>query len=55
LNHLEQAQTQLARDIRPLPTMTLNPKVADIFAFDFADFTLSNYDPHPKIAAPIAV
>jgi thymidylate synthase len=55
LNHLEQAQTQLARDIRPLPTMTLNPKVADIFAFDFTDFTLSNYDPHPKIAAPIAV
>jgi thymidylate synthase len=55
LNHLEQAQTQLARDIRPLPTMTLNPKVTDIFAFDFTDFTLSNYDPHSKIAAPIAV
>lgn len=55
LNHLEQAETQLARDFRPLPTMTLNPNVRDIFGFDYADFTLSNYNPHPKIAAPIAV
>jgi len=55
LNHLEQAKLQLTRDIRPPPTMTLNPAVTDIFAFDYPDFTLSNYHPHPAIAAPIAV
>jgi len=55
LNHLDQAKLQLSRGPRPLPTMTLNPKAADIFAFDYADFTLTNYDPHPGIAAPIAV
>ena len=55
LNHLEQAERQMAREPRPLPTMTLNPQVPDIFGFAFEDFTLSNYDPHPHIAAPIAV
>ena len=54
-NHLEQAALQLSRELRPLPTMTLNPEVRDIFAFKFEDFTLSNYDPHPHIAAPVAV
>ncbi len=55
VNHLEQAKEQLGRDIRPLPTMDINPKVADIFGFDYADFTLTNYNPHPSIKAPIAV
>ena len=55
LNHLEQAKEQLGRDIRALPTMDINPKVADIFGFDYADFTLTNYNPHPSIKAPIAV
>lgn len=54
-NHREQAALQLSRELRPLPTMTLNPAVKDIFAFKFEDFTLSNYDPHPHIAAPVAV
>ncbi len=54
-NHFEQVQLQLARETRPLPTMRLNPEVKDIFAFRFEDFTLEGYDPHPHIAAPVAV
>lgn len=55
LNHLDQASEQLTREPRPLPTLTLNPEVDDIFAFTFEDFTLSGYDPHPHISAPVAV
>lgn len=55
LNHLEQVETQLAREFRPLPTMRLNPAVTDLFAFRYEDFTLENYDPHPAIKAPVAV
>ncbi len=55
LNHLEQADLQLARTPRPLPTMRLNPEVRDIFKFKFEDFELQNYDPHPHIKAPVAV
>jgi len=55
LNHLEQADLQLARTPRALPTMTINPVAKDIFAFCYEDFVLSGYDPHPHIAAPVAV
>ena len=54
-NHLEQTELQLSRDIRPLPTMKINPEVNDIFSFKYEDFELLNYDPHPTIKAPIAV
>jgi thymidylate synthase len=54
LNHLEQAQAQLARDPRPLPTIRLAPK-SDIFAFEEADVVLEGYQPHKSIKAPIAV
>ena len=54
-NHLEQAQLQLIRELRPLPTMKINPEVKNIFDFKFEDFTLENYDPHPHIKAAVAV
>ncbi len=54
-NHLEQAQLQLGREPRPLPSMHLDPNVKSIFDFEYESFRLENYDPHPKIAAPIAV
>ncbi|MBS0251817.1 MAG: thymidylate synthase [Proteobacteria bacterium] len=55
LNHLEQADLQLSRTPRPLPTMTINPDVTSIFDFKYEDFTLSGYDPDPHIKAPVAV
>ena len=54
-NHLEQVALQLTREPRPLPVMTLNPDVKDIFDFKYEDFTLSDYDPHPHIAGVVAV
>ncbi|MBK8523965.1 MAG: thymidylate synthase [Betaproteobacteria bacterium] len=54
-NHLEQAQLQLSRETRALPTLRINPEVKDLFAFRFEDFTLEGYDPHPHIPAPVAV
>jgi thymidylate synthase len=54
-NHLEQARLQLTREPRPLPTMTINPERTSLFDFRYEDFTLSGYDPHPAIKAPIAV
>ncbi len=55
LNHIEQARLQLAREPRCPPQMRLAPQVTDLFAFRFEDFTLEGYDPHPHIAAPVAV
>jgi len=54
-NHREQALLQLEREPRPLPTMHLNPEVDSIFAYQYSDFALSGYDPHPAIKAPISV
>jgi thymidylate synthase len=54
-NHIEQVETQLSRELRPLPKMTLNPEITDIFDFTFEDFTLEGYDPHPHIKGAVAV
>jgi thymidylate synthase len=55
LNHREQAKQQLDRAPRAAPRMRLNPQVRDLFAFEFEDFQLEGYEPHPAIRAPIAV
>ena len=55
LNHLEQAELQLSRAPRPLPTMEINPEIKDIFGFKYEDFKLVGYDPHPHIKAAVAV
>lgn len=54
-NHLEQVNLQLSREIRDLPQMKINPNKKDIFSFDYSDFELENYNPHPAIKAPVAV
>jgi len=54
-NHIEQANLQLSREPRALPTMKINPDVKDIFEFKFEDFTLENYDPWPHIKGVVAV
>ena len=54
-NHLEQARLQLTREPRPLPRIELNPEVTSLDGFRFEDFRLVGYEPHPHIAAPVAV
>jgi thymidylate synthase len=54
-NHLEQARLQLGREPRSLPSMQINPEVRNIFDFNYDDFELVNYDPHPHIKAKVAV
>ena len=54
-NHLEQVKLQLTRDPGPLPRMEINPDVKDIFGFQYEDFNLTGYDPHPHIKGEVAV
>lgn len=54
-NHFDQLELQLSRETRPLPKMILNPAIRNIFDFDFDDFTLEGYDPHPPIRGSVAV
>jgi len=55
LNHIEQAKLQLTRAPRKLPSLRLNPEVKDIFSFQYEDFIIDGYDPHPHIKADISV
>ena len=54
-NHIEQVKLQLTREPRKLPIMKLNPEKKDIFSFDYDDFQLEGYDPHPHIKGEVAV
>ncbi len=55
MNHIEQAKLQLSREIRTPPKMILAPTKTNLLGWDYEDFTLEEYDPHPTIRAPIAV
>ena len=55
LNHLDQCRLQLTREPRPLPVMRINPAVDDIFSFQYEDFSLENYNPHPHIKGEVSV
>ena len=55
LNHLDQAKEQLSRDPRVLPTIRINPDVRSILGFEYSDFELFNYSPHPHIKAEVSV
>ncbi|KWW30209.1 MAG: thymidylate synthase [bacterium P3] len=54
-NHIEQCRLQLTRDPRPLPVMHINPDRRDIFAFEYDDFQLEGYNPHPHIKGDVSV
>ena len=54
-NHFTQAEEQLSRIPRALPSIKINPGVKNIFEFDFADFEIIDYNPYPSIKAPVAV
>jgi thymidylate synthase len=54
-DHMEQANLQLKRSPYPLPRMSINPNVKDIFKFDYSDFELENYQAHPHIKAKVSV
>ena len=54
-NHLEQADTQLARIPGKLPSMRINPDIKNIFDFTFNDFELSGYEAAAHIPAKVAV
>jgi thymidylate synthase len=55
LNHLDQAELQLSRECRALPTMVIDGSVQDIFDFRYHHFVLEGYNPHPSISAPISL
>jgi thymidylate synthase len=55
MNHIEQAKLQLTREPRPLPTLVIKRKPESIFDYQFDDFEIVDYDPHPHIKAPVAV
>ena len=54
-NHFEQMNLQLSREPKKLPTIKINTNIKNIFDFNFEDFTLENYDPHPHIKGKVAI
>ena len=54
-NHMEQVKQQLSREPRSLPRLKILRRPDSIYDYRFEDFELLDYDPHPNIAAPVAV
>ncbi len=55
LNHIDQVKLQLSRETRKLPSLVINPSRKSIFDFEFEDFKLLEYDPHPHIKGAISI
>jgi len=55
LNHIDQAKLQLSRETRILPKLIISKNAKDIFSFQYEDFKLSEYYPHPHIKASVSV
>lgn len=55
LDHMDQVKLQLSRTPRALPRMKINPDVSSIFEFEYEDFDLVGYNPHPHIKAEVSV
>jgi thymidylate synthase len=55
VNHLEQADAQLAREPFPAPTLRIRRRPPTIFDFQYEDFEFVNDQHHAAIAAPVAV
>lgn len=55
MNHMEQTELLLSREPRALPQLEIKRKPASIFDYQFEDFEIVGYDPHPAIKAPVAV
>lgn len=55
MNHMEQTELLLSREPRALPQLVIKRKPASIFDYQFEDFEIVGYDPHPAIKAPVAV
>ncbi|KHD86058.1 thymidylate synthase [Heyndrickxia ginsengihumi] len=55
LNHIEQVKLQLTREPRDLPKMKINPEIKNIFDFQYDDFELLDYHPHPHISGVVSV
>ena len=51
--HFDQVKIQLTREPKQLPTLDFLPK--NINDYKTSDFELLNYEPHPKIVAPMNV
>lgn len=54
-NHFEQVETQLTRTPTALPQLVIKRKPASLFGYEYEDFEIQNYAPHPAIKAPVAV
>ena len=54
-NHFDQVQLQLSREPRPYPRLNIRRKPASLFDYDYEDFEILDYNPHPHIKAPVAV
>lgn len=55
MNHMEQTELLLSREPRALSQLVIKRKPASIFDYQFEDFEIVGYDPHPAIKAPVAV